>query len=564
MSSLEGNERFANEQAGLVARLKRVVDDEVQARRKASEAAAREAAIVDLIAKKRTEAENSGSDINKRKIAEADIKAAEADLEKARASSAAASATSDFAQASSEAAAALAEAAAGIEAALTRIRKVGDSALQRSEQGADAAQRAFEENPLRAGGVDVRDLAEQRLINDRAQVGQAQAALDNRRSQIQFDPQMVAINEELEAIGQRRQDLNAKSATGSLNLGERNELDAASKREIELIRQREMAARDLTANESKQLDVINNRIAAREKELELSRRRAEESPEFSRISSQAEGALGEASRRADEAQQRFANNPTDENKQRRDEAEGNLRQRQSRLQRFQDLADSARKQIEASPEFQQNNAELLSIARRRAQIAEDSAGRAMTPDQVGELTGQGGLINRENELRAKNEELMQKGLEPFRDGIDEAQRRDALLARADRGRDLGLTDRERFRKEFTEGAGADINARAAQMRAAGEDPTKFLRQAFANQMEQVAPMLKGFQDERQNAMLQGPSRAALNVSDVSTSQGASELTRLIRGDDSAKDVNLAELKKQSSYLEDIRNDLKANNPGVLL
>jgi hypothetical protein len=65
-------------------------------------------------------------------------------------------------------------------------------------------------------------------------------------------------------------------------------------------------------------------------------------------------------------------------------------------------------------------------------------------------------------------------------------------------------------------------------------------------------------------MLQGPSRAALNVSDVSTTQGASELTRLLRGDDSAKDVNLAELQKQTGYLEDIRNDLKANNPEVLL
>jgi hypothetical protein len=268
LSSLEGDDRFANEQAGLVARLKRAVDDEVQARRKASEAAGREAAIVDLIAKKRTEVANSGGDINKRKIAEADIKAAEADLEKAKAAREAASAALGLAQAASEVNAAFAEAALAIESALTRIRKVGDSALQRSEQGAEAAQRAFAENPLRAGAADARNLSEERLINDRAQVGQAQAALNNRRSQIQSDPRMVAINDELEAIVQRRQDLNAKSAAGSLNLGERDELDAASKREIELIRQREMAVRDLTANESKQLDVINNRIAAREKERE--------------------------------------------------------------------------------------------------------------------------------------------------------------------------------------------------------------------------------------------------------------------------------------------------------
>jgi hypothetical protein len=83
-------------------------------------------------------------------------------------------------------------------------------------------------------------------------------------------------------------------------------------------------------------------------------------------------------------------------------------------------------------------------------------------------------------------------------------------------------------------------------------------------MESVAPMLKGFQEERQNAMLQGPSRAALNVSDVSTSQGASELTRLIRGDDSAKDVNLAELRKQTQKFDDVIQAIRDANPGVLL
>jgi hypothetical protein len=133
-----------------------------------------------------------------------------------------------------------------------------------------------------------------------------------------------------------------------------------------------------------------------------------------------------------------------------------------------------------------------------------------------------------------------------------------------RGAELGMTERDRFRRDFKEGAGKDINARAKELRDRGEDPTKFLRQAMKNQIESAAPMLQGFQEERQNALLQGPSRAALNVSDVSTSQGASELTRLIRGDDSAKDVNLVELRKQSGFLEDIANNLKENNPGVLL
>ena len=142
----------------------------------------------------------------------------------------------------------------------------------------------------------------------------------------------------------------------------------------------------------------------------------------------------------------------------------------------------------------------------------------------------------------------------------EAEARNGLFGR--KGVNPKLTPAERVAN--LDKAKKTTKAAQDELDAAEKARPKFLRQALANQMESVAPMLQGFKEERQNAALQGPSRAALNVSDVSTSQGASELTRLLRGDDSAKDVNLAELQKQSGYLEDIRNDLKANNPGVLL
>jgi hypothetical protein len=157
------------------------------------------------------------------------------------------------------------------------------------------------------------------------------------------------------------------------------------------------------------------------------------------------------------------------------------------------------------------------------------------------------------------------GMKAAQDEFLKDREKQARTATAEgRGAELGMTEREKFRRDFAEGAGADITARAKELRDKGEDPTKFLNQAIKNQMESVAPMVTQFADERQNAMLQGPSRAALNVSDVSTTQGASELTRLLRGDDSAKDVNLAELQKQTGYLADISADLKANNPEVLL
>ena len=83
-------------------------------------------------------------------------------------------------------------------------------------------------------------------------------------------------------------------------------------------------------------------------------------------------------------------------------------------------------------------------------------------------------------------------------------------------------------------------------------------------MRQTAPAIFGMADQVQNAVLQGPSRAALQASDVTTMQGASELNRLIRGDDSAKNVDTVELQKQSKALEELVVIARANGapPGV--
>ncbi|NBW15394.1 MAG: hypothetical protein EBR82_46100 [Caulobacteraceae bacterium] len=75
------------------------------------------------------------------------------------------------------------------------------------------------------------------------------------------------------------------------------------------------------------------------------------------------------------------------------------------------------------------------------------------------------------------------------------------------------------------------------------------QRAFRQAAEQVAPLLVGFSDEVANALLQGPSRAALQASDASTLQGQQELNRLLRGEDPARDVNLIELQKQTRELE---------------
>jgi hypothetical protein len=321
-----------------------------------------------------------------------------------------------------------------------------------------------------------------------------------------------------------------------------------------------MMARQLTEAERKQLDVINNGIAAREKELDALRRKAEQDPAFDRRRDAA-GQIAEDSRRqADEAQQRYINNPTEENKKRRDEADQRYRDDRMKAEGLQDSLDAKRKAMQQDPRVAAIDKNLTANNERLAELAEKEATGGLTQAEIKERA----RLQGENRwMRGDRDSIIDIGTREGQGAIDDAQIAQNQRDRALRGRDLGLTDRERFQQEFREGAGADINARAKEMRDRGEDPTNFLRQALANQMEAVAPMFKQLRDDRQTALLQGPSRAALTVSDVSTSQGQSELSRLLRGDDSAKNVNLAELRKQSGYLEDIRNDLKANNPKVL-
>jgi hypothetical protein len=138
--------------------------------------------------------------------------------------------------------------------------------------------------------------------------------------------------------------------------------------------------------------------------------------------------------------------------------------------------------------------------------------------------------------------------------------------KAGRGREAFLTEGEKFARDSREGIVADMTAgaidQAGVMNVNGR--RDLLEKGIKNQMETVAPMLQQFEEERQNALLQGPSRAALKATDVSTSEGAAELTRLIRGDDSAKDVNLAELRKQTQKFDALIEAVKAANPGVLL
>jgi len=157
-------------------------------------------------------------------------------------------------------------------------------------------------------------------------------------------------------------------------------------------------------------------------------------------------------------------------------------------------------------------------------------------------------------------------LAEFADGLDMAAQaaaeRDRQIreqrASADRGRDLTLTPGERAAEELNQRI-ADISEYAdrAERESAGlpEDIKKIrdrMKEAIAraeeDMMRQVAPTITGMADSVRNAVLLGPSRAALNASDATTTQGQQELNRLLRGDDPARDVDMVALQRETNEI----------------
>lgn len=161
----------------------------------------------------------------------------------------------------------------------------------------------------------------------------------------------------------------------------------------------------------------------------------------------------------------------------------------------------------------------------------------------------------------------------------EAQRRRELESSIDRGRSLRQTPAERAANEVSQGIQDIANSiqediDAINERGGGraeadrvqEQGAEALSRFVNDQARAAAPAIFSLADSVANALLQGPSRAALNATDVSTVEGQRELNRLLRGDDSARDVNLVELEKQSQLLEGIKSaaEQTAEKMGIVL
>jgi hypothetical protein len=144
------------------------------------------------------------------------------------------------------------------------------------------------------------------------------------------------------------------------------------------------------------------------------------------------------------------------------------------------------------------------------------------------------------------------------EGDIEAQRELQRKESAERGRRYSMTPAQRAGEELDQQV-ADIreyfSQAAENSTGLPEDVAKIrnrMNEAIARAeedfMRQIAPVTMGLMDSVQNAVLQGPSRAALNVSDATTMEGARELNRLLRGDDEAKNVDLVALQKEANAI----------------
>jgi hypothetical protein len=362
------------------------------------------------------------------------------------------------------------------------------------------------------------------------------------------------------------------------------------------------AARERAAKELEAAQAIGD-LAAAAAENALSLEQA-----FGRIRKTADNFLSASEGLADDAQRRLDESATpgaarDRLTLERDEAERQLIEDRRRASELQARLDRERSEAgRDDPRIQDINQRLTELRSER----EDAAARArlggiQEREQPADAQAR---ANEEARLLARRAEIVRQSTAGTQRLIDEENRlvaaRRAAAERAQKQREFEV-DLERRRNP---GQGAFGNADAARglglvdtpaKRAAGElrqnladidravqaagdaaivavraAPNEDFRRRAREELRELqgqanaarkriadeafranAPAIFALADQVANAVVQGPSRAALQATDVSTLEGSRELNRLLRGDDSARDQNLVELQKQSQSLDEL-------------
>jgi hypothetical protein len=271
-----------------------------------------------------------------------------------------------------------------------------------------------------------------------------------------------------------------------------------------------------------------------------------------KVSQEAQSNLQQAQQRADEARRQDLGFSTPASRQERQLADADL-------QRQRELAGNVEQEIASA------------LQRFRQQISDGTADTA-TSRRISEidelLRADSGVTPRRREQLARE----RAALEQQEVSADPRVRRAGDIAAADaqqaaaaaRGRELSLTAGQRAAEELITGLD-DIRQRFVREAGGGQVDLVAQREAQQRLLNETlrsnAPAIFSLSDSVANAVAQGPSRAALNASDISTAEGARELNRLIRGDDAARDQNLVELQTQSDLLRQLVQ--KAEEAGVV-
>lgn len=482
--------------------------------------------------------------------------------------------------------------AADFQAGLANTAKQLEAAEKRLEEAQRVRDPVQREEAVRSAQAEVRDLElrrdaiEEEARNVRLTTGRGGARTEAALSALQGNERFAneygrltarlrdAVDRETQA--RRNLDIANKEGSDATKAKAREELDAAS------------AASDLAAATAEAALAMEKALA--------------------RIRKIGDDTLRGSEQIADDAQRNFTQDPTAENRRERDAAEQQLIRDRERVARANNALDRARSVAEVSdPRVKQINEELEAIRRERNQISDKSAQDRTEEDARRSEE----LANREAALQAEREERLRQLTRAEQDQVDaiaqeiaarekmiaalekqrafdeEVERRRNPQGDAIRGLDLAETPGQRAARETEQGildidaafrgigrqlvedAGGLFDIDAAEQRLLDENERNrqdAIRRFAADQQRAAAPAIFGLADSVANAVLQGPSRAALNVSDISTQEGARELNRLLRGDDSARDQNLIELQRQSQALDDVNAKLTAlgNRVGVAL
>jgi len=300
------------------------------------------------------------------------------------------------------------------------------------------------------------------------------------------------------------------------------------------------------------------------------------------------GSLSASERLADDAQKRLTSAPTDENRRARDDAERQLISDRRRVAEANNALDFRRSEASRTdPLLRVIDSELEGIIQERRRLEAE----AKLNNQELDPAESRKLADREARLQAEREERLLELTQAEREQADaiaweidarrrlieqiekerqfdeQVRNRQNPVGEASRGLDLLGTSAERAARNVEQQVADITSAFDEQLRGLFDatgglpnagilDQAEGLRKEFSDGLNAIfsdaarsaAPAIAELFDSVQNAVAQGPSRAALNVADVSTSEGSRELTRLLRGDDAARNVNIAQLERQNQSL----------------